>query len=137
MTDFALCRTCPEITTGRQDSSKGWLLDASSNHHHCTVKPFGGDLAELPTPIRNIVLRLGAGAPIRDVDISMLKLGIALEDEWTPFPSIAPAVASASLTSPAPALESAASTRSRHVSAPTLVTAAQGDLLDLLSGGVA
>lgn len=120
MTDFALCRTCPEITTGRMDSSKGWLLDASSNHHHCDVVPFT-DLPSLPAPIRNAILRLGASAPISNTDITMLKLGLALEDKWTPLPSTAPDAASTSRTSPAPALESAASTRSPN--ALTLISA--------------
>jgi hypothetical protein len=134
VTDFALCRTCPEVTTGRQDSSKGWLLDASSNHHHCEVVTFG-NLADLPMPIRNVVMRLGAGVPVRDIDISMFKLGLDMEDQWTPFQSTAPVADSTSPTSAAPVLASAASTKSPLALTPTSSTGAQRDeQLDLFGG---
>jgi hypothetical protein len=134
MTDFALCLTCPEITTGRLDSGKGWLLDASSNHHNCRVIPFT-NLSDLPAPIRNVVLRLGANAPISDDDITLLKLGLNLEDQWTPnrYASTAQVAAPTSTRSSAVAPPSAASTRSQLVSPPTSTTAAsESTLLDLL-----
>ena len=121
MTEFALCLTCPEITTGRMDSSKGWLLDASSNHHNCDVKPFRNP-ATLPPPIRNAILRLGAGIGVRDTDITMLKLGLQMEDAWTPHQSTARVVASISPPSRAAARVSAVSTKSRPASAPTSIT---------------
>lgn len=135
VSDFAICLTCPEIVAGRVDSSKGWLLDESSNHFGCDVRPFT-DLANLPAPIRNTVLRLGAGIGVRGVDIAMLKLGLDLEDQWTPHPyrspSTAPVAASTSTTSPAPVTASAASTRSLPASPPTSTTSVEPDLFDLL-----
>lgn len=123
MTDFAICLTCPEITTGRQDSSKGFLLDASSNHHHCNVKPLVNPGA-LPPPIRNSILRLGAGLPLTNNHITLLKLGLQIEDEWTTSQSTAPDAENTSGTSPADAQRSAASTKSRPASPPTSTTPA-------------
>ena len=136
-TGLAICLTCPEITTGVHDSSKGFLLDASSNHHHCEVQPLGNP-GELPAPIRNMILRLGASVPLTNNHIVMGALGFALEDQWHLSPSTAPAVESTSTTSPAPALASGASTRSLLASRPTSPTPAPGEQLGLdFDGGAA
>ena len=127
MTDFALCVTCPEITTGRSDSSKGFLLDASSNHNNCEVIPL--DMRKLDGPMRIVTMKLGAGVPITNMDISMFKLGYEMSDKWRPKESLstAPDVASRSEGSPAavPALD--ASMKSPPVSEATLTTRASGE----------
>lgn len=139
-TAFALCVDCREITTGRLDSSKGFLLDAASNHDRCTIRVFG-DVPNLPPPIRDSITRLGASVPTSDNQILMFRLGLQLEG-WLPeesacppAPSTAPAAASTSPTLPAPAPQPAVSTNSRPVSTPTSTIAASQPetLLDLLS----
>ncbi|MFT4189882.1 MAG: hypothetical protein QM621_15065 [Aeromicrobium sp.] len=130
MTDFAICLTCRELTTGRIDSSKGWLLDASSNHDRCDVRPFTNP-ATLPAPIRNAIVRLGASVPVADTHARLATLAFHLEDQWplAPLqsPSTAPAAVSTSTRSAAPAAASAASTRSQPASPPTPTTRAPAD----------
>ena len=127
MTDFALCVTCPEITTGRSDSSKGFLLDASSNHNTCEVIPL--DMRKLDGPMRIITMKLGAEVPITNMDISMFKLGYEMSDQWRPKESqlTAPVVASKLEGSPAPVMVSGASMKSPHVSEATSTMLANGE----------
>lgn len=144
VTAFAYCHNCHELTTGIDDQAKGFLITQESNHFGHHVEPFG-DPAKLPAPIFNTIARLGAGLPVTNNHITMLRLGFdlhdyptgALEAECPPARSTAPGAGHTSMMSPAPARASAASTRSLPVSTPTPDTPArEADLLDLL-GGVA
>lgn len=119
-----------------KDATRGKVFTLLPEDVNCEVRPLSKP-AQLPAPIRNVILRLGAGAPINDNHITMLKLGIHLEDEWTPLSSTAPDAANTSMKSPARALASAASTRSAPASRRTSITPAPNDPLTLFDFGSA
>lgn len=125
VTDFALCVSCPEVTTGRTDSSKGFLLDASSNHNTCEVVPL--DMAKMTGPMRVMVMKLGAGVPVSDWDISMFKLGYEMSDLWKEPMSIVPVAGLSSEPSSVNVEASGASTRSPLASISTLTTDAPSE----------
>ena len=132
MSAYAYCHDCHELTSGVMDmSSKGLRLGRESNHFACHVTYL--DPAVMPQPI-GFAIALLASRPERVTDntITMLRLGLdlhdyptgALENECQPARSTAPDAANTWPTSPAPALASAASTRSPRASTPTPATSA-------------
>lgn len=132
---YAVCLDCHELTHGVLDGSKGFRANEGTNTHwDHNVRPFG-DVTALPSPIRTTIARLGAGLPIDNNHIVMLRLGLDLEGWTCPPPrSAAPTAANTSTPSPAPAGPSVASTKSPHASRPSRPTPAPArDLLDLLA----
>lgn len=142
MSVAAYCSDCRELTTVIDDQAKGLRLEGSSNHFGHNIEGFG-DLTKLTGPIFNVVARLGALLPINDNAITMFRLGLDLtgyptgsqEDECLALQSTALAAGNDLLSTPAPALESDAFTRSQPASTPSSATGA--DIQLALFGGVA
>lgn len=125
MSDVFYCRECNFIG----HHTRGAGTDNCWGHD----REFFGVPAQHAPPIGRTLLKLGAGVPITNTDAVMFRLGLAMEDKWTPSPSTAPVAEHIYETSPVPALASVASTRSQPASTPISAT----DVSDSPTGQIA
>ena len=135
--NLAYCHDCHALDYAAQNNNGSFTFTPqASAHFNHTTHHFGAP-DDYPAPIRLALIKLGAGVEMTNNDITMMRLGLELDDRFhteatcPPAPSTAPAAANTSPTSPAPALASAASTRSLPVSPPTPTTPAPGEQLGL------
>ena len=74
---FALCLDCWEFHYGIPDRNGVTTRDSeSSNHFDHAVHVFGRPI-DYPPPIRNIITKLAAGAPIKDFEMEFFSLACA------------------------------------------------------------
>jgi len=75
---FALCIDCWEFHYGVPDKNGVYSRDSgSSNHWDHAVHVFGIP-NDYPPPIRNVLTRLAAGAPLSDARLQLFSLACAL-----------------------------------------------------------
>ena len=77
---FALCIDCWEMHYGIADKNGVYSRDSgSSNHFDHAVHVFGTPNSYGNGPIKNVLTKLQAGAPISDASMQMFSLACAIE----------------------------------------------------------
>lgn len=81
---FSYCFNCEELCYGIPSNNGVYSKDnAATNHWQCLCHNFR-DPEEYSPPVKMLLIKLGAGVPITDIEMQIAKIGLHLDDKVTP-----------------------------------------------------